>query len=311
MGGSHDESIRIFTVASEPSKMDGLYQSLELNGHSRDQIEVLTILNWRGFIDKIQAMKTCVESLPEDTIVCFIDAYDVLCFSDKAEIERKFLEYNCDIIFSSEQNCYPIENLAKYELIEYTLFERNFTGQVGAKRPIETSYKYVNSGGYIGYAGAMRRMFAWKSMEEIATMIELGGDQQFFTQYYLEFGSGTADPFVRVGIDDQQRIFQSLYKVDLADFAFFHGRMYNHILRTEPCFIHLNGYRDYGWTLRHIKTGMDENAMTIFLKKIKESLEYGNAAMDWRLVPFYYGGLAQQCIPQAIWGEALSRGFTR
>ena len=43
-------------------------------------------------------------------------------------------------------------------------------------------------------------------MEEIERIIELGGDQNFFTQYYLEFADIGHDDVV-VAIDDHQRIF--------------------------------------------------------------------------------------------------------
>ena len=309
-----NQTIRIFTVASDVSKMAGLYESASIAGINRDMIEVLEVKNWRGFIDKILAMKSCVESLPDDTIVCFIDAYDVLSFGGLEEIKRKFVEYKADIIFSSELNCYPIENLARYEMIEYNLYDMAYQCPMGTMRkrpfwvrPIETNYKYVNSGGYIGYAGSLKEMFSWKSIDEIERIIELGGDQNFFTQFYLEFADIGYNGSV-VAIDDHQRIFQSLYKVDLADFSFHRGRLYNHVLRTYPCFVHFNGYRDYGWVLRNIETGSMENAMEMFLRLMKQSVRDGNCAMTGRLMPFYYGGIPQMCIPQRIWGEGDENG---
>ena len=293
---------------------------VSISGMDKETIEVLKIENWRGFIDKIVAMKSCVELLDDDTIVCFIDAYDVLCFSGLEEIKRKFLEYKADIVFSSELNCYPIENMPRYEMIEYHLYDMMYQTNEAQRpswvRPIETNYKYVNSGGYIGYAGAMKKMFSWKTMDVVEKMIELGGDQNFFTQYYLEFADIGHDDVV-VAIDDHQRIFQSLYKVDLADFSFHRGRLYNHVLRTYPCFAHFNGYRDYGWQLYDIERGVMQNAMDNILGGMHQSVRDGNCAMTGRLMPFYYAGEPQKCIPQKIWGEGdqdgrgLLRHFTR
>jgi hypothetical protein len=301
---------RIFTVASDVSKMAGLYESMRLNGVNKSTIEVLEVTNWRGFIDKILMMKHCVESLPDDTIVCFIDAYDVLCFADIQEIETKFKEYGCDIVFSSELNCYPIENQERYDFIEYSLFEQHEEGLDVC--PIQTNYKYLNSGGYIGYAGAMKRLFTWKTEEEMARIIELGGDQNYFTQYYLEYGANT-DPKMgpRVCVDAHQRIFQSLYKVDLADFAFFRGRFYNHVLSTYPCFVHFNGYKDYGWQLKNRDTGKMRNAMDVFLDHIGTSIQLGCVAMDYHLVPFYYAGAPQECIAQKKWGDFIPNRLLR
>jgi hypothetical protein len=299
----------LYTVASDESKLTGLRESIALAGQPTDMLKILKVEKWRGFIDKIMTMKRCVDSLPDTDIVCFIDAYDVLCFSGIEEIHTKFLEHDADIVFSSELNCYPSENLPRYDLIEYNLFERSC--EDSSVRPIETNYKYVNSGGYVGKVAALKRMFAWKSEEEIEAMIKLGGDQNFFTQYFLEFCYGSGGCCDRLVVDDMQRIFQSLYKVDLSEFGFFRGRIYNHALRTYPCFIHFNGYHAYNWLVYHVETGQGMHAMECVLEKIKKSHKQGNAVMDYRLRPFYYGGVPQGNITQMIWGEGWLRKFTR
>lgn len=285
----------LFTVASDESKMALLKQTADWNGI---HIRVLSITHWTGFIDKILAMKDAVDLLPDDDIACFVDAYDVLVMSDVKEILQKFENYGRNILMSSELNCYPPENQSRYDQIEYSVFEHEDANQIwGTDRSqaITTNYKYMNSGGYIGYVKDLKRMFQWKTVDEMRQICELGGDQNFFTQYYLEFAT---DLVLNIGLDYQQEIFQSLYKVDLRNFAFFDGRLYNHILKTYPCFVHFNGFRDYGGCLVHNKTGEQQNAMTVFIDEICNSLEYGNTSMDWRLPDFFYRGVKQACISQ-------------
>ena len=285
----------LFTVASDESRMVLLKQTADWNGI---KIHVLSITHWTGFIDKILAMKEAVDLLPDDDIACFIDAYDVLVMSDVTEILQKFENYRRSILMSSELNCYPPENQSRYDQIEYSVFEQEEANNIwGTRRSqaITTNYKYMNSGGYMGYVNDLKRMFQWKTVDEMRQMCELGGDQNFFTQYYLEFAT---DKVLNIGLDYQQEIFQSLYKVDLRDFAFFNGRLYNHILRTYPCFVHFNGFRDYGGCLVHNKTCEHTNAMTVFVEKMSTSLEYGNTSMDWRLPDFFYRGVKQECISQ-------------
>ena len=285
----------LFTVASDESKMALLKQTADWNGI---HIHVLSITHWTGFIDKILAMKDAVDLLPDDDIACFVDAYDVLVMSDVREILQKFENYGRNILMSSELNCYPPENQSRYDQIEYSVFEHEDANQIwGTDRSqaITTNYKYMNSGGYIGYVKDLKRMFQWKTVDEMRQICELGGDQNFFTQYYLEFAT---DLVLNIGLDYQQEIFQSLYKVDLRNFAFFDGRLYNHILKTYPCFVHFNGFRDYGGCLVHRKTGEHQNAMTVFIEESCNSLEYGNTSMDWRLPDFYYRGVKQECILQ-------------
>jgi len=285
----------LFTVASDESKMALLKQTADWNGI---KIKMLSITHWTGFIDKILAMKEAVDLLPDDDIACFIDAYDVLVFSTTAEIVQKFKQSGRNILMSSELNCYPPENQTRYDQVEYFVFEHEYTQNIwGTTRSnaITTNYKYMNSGGYIGYVRDLKRMFQWKTVDEMRQMCELGGDQNFFTQYYLEFAT---DLVLNIGLDYQQEIFQSLYKVDLRDFAFFSGRLYNHILRTYPCFVHFNGFRDYGGCLVHNTTGERKNAMHVFIDKMGGSIEFGNSGMDWCLPDFYYRGVKQDCIPQ-------------
>ena len=176
----------ICTFASDLNKTRLLLESADMhNSH----IQILDITNWTGYIDKILAMKAFVNELQDEDIVCFIDAYDVLVMTNQEEILQKFLSTGCNVVMSTELNCYPIENQEKYDLIEYYLFEQEYKqgnwGTQYSKMP-KTNYKYMNSGGIIGYGKAMKTLYKWKSEDDIRQIIELGGDQNYFTQYYLE-----------------------------------------------------------------------------------------------------------------------------
>jgi hypothetical protein len=273
----------IYTVASDQEKLRPLLETASLHG---TPIQNFEIQHWTGYIDKILAMKTVVDGLQEDDIVCFIDAYDVLVMANYQEILQKFLKSGYEILMSTELNCYPMENQSKYDYVEYCLFEKEHEkgiwGTSESKMP-KTNYKYMNSGGMIGYGKAMKTMFQWKSEEEMRQIIELGGDQNYFTQYFLERYDKA-----NIGLDYNQEIFQSLYKVDFKDFCFFHGRLYNHCLRTYPCFVHFNGFRDYGGVLT--KNGIRRDAMQVFVECMKESIDKGNVGMEWKLPEFWYGG---------------------
>ena len=304
----------LYTVASDESKMTKLYQSAKIADITVNRIEVL---HWTGFIDKILLMKQIVDDMDMDDIVCFVDAYDVLVFSDAEEIVRKFRASGKSILLSSELNCYPPENRDRYDLIEYFTFEADEaagTWGTDKTRCFTTNYKYLNSGGYVGYAGAIKRMFQWKTVDEIREMCLHGGDQNFFTQYYLEYalspytkkdpthhvGSDRFSMETNIGLDSKQEIFQSMYRVNLGDFAFFRGRLYNHVLRTYPCFAHFNGYRDYNGMIINWDNGDEEDAMEVFVYKMKRSRENGNAEMEYRVPNFYYLGVKQECIAQKI-----------
>lgn len=269
----------VFTIASDASKVARLLKTATWSGL---HIEVIQLPRWRGFTDKIYAMKEVLEFIPEEDVVCFIDAYDVLCFTHANEILEKFRSYQCNLVLSSELNCFPVENQERYQPLL----------GIGTSK---SKYQYVNSGGYIGYCGAIKRMFQWKTDDEIEEICRLGGDQQYVTQYYLEFAQ---DESVRIGLDTHQCIFQSMYKVSCRSFAWFDGRLYNHVLRTYPCFAHFNGFHDYQDELVHCMTGRRENAMDVFVRKMQTSLQNGNANMDYELPPLWYGGHLMSTLSQ-------------
>ena len=269
-------SLHVFTIASDQEKTAMLRTTAEW---SKLNIEIIPWNHWNGFTDKIYAMKQVLDFIPDGDIVAFVDAYDVLCMSDEKEILDKFFSYNSEIVLSSEVNCYPGENQSSYDQIQST-----------------TAYKYVNSGGYIGYVHALRNMFAWKNDQEIEDICSLGGDQHFFTQYYLHHipkddsaaSQKCGVQMNTVCLDEYQRIFQSLYKVPLRSFVFLEGRLYNHSLKTYPCFVHFNGFHDYKEEIIHNETVEHVPAMQQFIENMKKSLKWGSAAMEHHLPNFSF-----------------------
>uniref|UniRef100_A0A6C0EMJ8 PLOD1-3-like GT domain-containing protein n=1 Tax=viral metagenome TaxID=1070528 RepID=A0A6C0EMJ8_9ZZZZ len=244
-------------------------------------VQVAHVPVWRGYTDKIYAMASVLDFIPDDDVVLFVDAYDVLCMAGSEEILDKFRGYGCDLVLSSELNCYPAENAAEYDRVQRDM-------------ALPTRYRYVNSGGYIGYAWAVRHMLCWKPAWEMEAISALGGDQNYVSQYYLTFArpQDVIDgriPLIRM--DCAQLLFQSLYKVHLSCLVFLQGRVYNHILKSYPCFVHFNGSRDYNEEV--IYCGPDAfnkdcdketwvPAMPLFIRKMNESREFGNAGMDYR-----------------------------
>jgi hypothetical protein len=182
-----------------------------------------------GFESKIFTMKTAIEVIPDNDIVCFIDAYDVLVNGTVEEVMHKFMQFNSDIVIGAEMNSYPegYDNAYPY---------------TGSK----TNYKYVNSGGYIGYKHALAKLFDWKGREDICKICSIGGDQHYFIQYYLAhvvpetciLGSTSQR---HICLDTEEAIFQNMFKTNWKEFEFISGRLYNCALEQNPCFIHFNG----------------------------------------------------------------------
>ena len=273
----------IFTIGSDESKMTQLKESAEI---SMTKINYIVTGSWNGYVDKIITMMNLLKDIPDDDIVCFIDAYDVLSFSGQAEILSKFKEYNCKLVLSGELTCYPDKYQGRYN--EIYAIKTDYIPP--------SNFKYVNSGGYIGYKKAIMELLLWKPLEEIHIICEKGGDQNYFSEYYLEYG---LDNDKGLKIDVGQQLFQSMNKTEFGDFEFINGRLHNKILNNFPCFAHFNGFNMYNMQIVNLHSFVKEQCCEVFLNKVKASIVSGYESLHYS-VPFFItiGGVLQENIPQ-------------
>lgn len=106
----------------------------------------LTILGygkkWLGFAWKYKLMIDYLKNLPKTDIVCFIDAYDVICLRDLSELKKEFIKIrnstNCKIIVGHDK----IDTSTLYYTANY-YFNYYYFGLC--------DNVFLNSGTYIGY----------------------------------------------------------------------------------------------------------------------------------------------------------------
>jgi hypothetical protein len=169
-------------------------------------------------VGKLVAGIECVKSLPEDvTHVMFLDCSDSLILAGPEEIVAQFEAYDLGVslIIQGEKNCYPDSTLeASYP-------------------PADTPWHFVNSGGWIA-----RKEVALKNMQMAADMATYC-DQLCWTKLYL---SGKGD----VNVDQQCRIFQSMYLQQPGELQLVDGRFWNTVTRQAPCVAHWNGTKNAG-----------------------------------------------------------------
>ena len=224
--------LHIITIATDINRL--AYLQYTANNFNLE-INYIILKEWRGFIDKILYINNALKEIPDNDLVCFIDAYDVLINTDYNEIIKKFMEYDCDLLFGAELNCYP--NKYKKELDEINKSINN--------------YKYPNSGGYIGYKYAIVELFSWKDINQIYEITLDGGDQSYFIEYYIskmkdgleksDKESEKSDK-ITLKLDYQCKIFQNFYFVSWDEVEIKNGNVYNIILNEKPCFLHFNGF---------------------------------------------------------------------
>ncbi|MBN3313009.1 PLOD3 dioxygenase, partial [Atractosteus spatula] len=144
-------------------------------------------------------------------------AYDVIFASGPQELLWKFGRMNHKVVFSAEGFCWPDQKLAsKYP-------------------PVYTGKRYLNSGGFIGYAPQLNGIIQqWKYKDN-------DDDQLFYTRIYLDKAQREK---YNMTLDHRSRIFQNLNgAIEEVVLKFEKGRVRarNVAYDTLPVVIHGNG----------------------------------------------------------------------
>ena len=114
-------------------------------------------------------------------------------------------------------------------------------------------------------------MLQWKSISNITEICNIGGDQNYFTQYYFEHLHLSH----HIRLDIRQKVFQSMLGLDYShDFMIINGYLYNKIMKTFTCITHFHGFKDMEpKNVLNIKTNMLENALTVFVNIMEKSIK--------------------------------------
>ena len=150
-----------------------------------------------------------------DTVIMFTDAYDVILTTTADKILEKFLEFECKIVFAAEPYLWPDLGLERYY------------------PKIRLGYKYLNSGGYIGYAADI-----WKVINDKPIGND-EDDQLFFSVIYVN----KRDQY-GIRLDHRSHIFQNLNGAfDDVELEYRENDtvLLNKLYETYPAMVHGNG----------------------------------------------------------------------
>lgn len=200
--------IHIFTLYSNENLIDSLKKSSHFH-----QVEINFIKKdfWISNLSRVRFLKEIVKDIPKDDIICFLDAYDVICNSNTEELIEKFLKFGTDLLISSEECCHP----------DYYL--RRWNEKVPGQR-------FLNAGSYIGYQWQLFELWSWKDTDD---MINQKSDQAYLIEWYLEHCDKR-----NVKIDSNSEVFQSMVRMPMENFELKNGRFTNSF--GNPSFIHFN-----------------------------------------------------------------------
>jgi len=247
------EMFHVYTIATNLKRAKCLLDSAKLFNMN---IKIINPTSWKGNYDKMLYMLKEIKNLPDNDIILFVDAYDVIITGSIEEIKEKYLSMNCDLLVSAENNCFPRYYTERYDqFLETTDYEKINTS---FDEKINTSFRYLNSGGYVGTVKAIKDLYSWKTLDEMKVICVKGSDQAYFMEYYL------SNPMLFIfKIDTECKIFQSMYRTSWKDFVCEGGRIFNKVLNQRPCMLHFNAT-----SYSCIET---PNAMPNFIEKIKKS----------------------------------------
>ena len=195
-------------------------------------------LDTHGLVDKIRALRRFARRWPADTILVFVDGYDVVINNEPAALESAFLASGKRVLVSSELGCCADPQAAlRFE----TTCHRNWP----FVHVLPSGRAWLNSGAMVGYAGDIRRLLrmAWREYRAHASVYRAFTDQQLLC-FLLSDGASIWTRAV-VGIDHMSELALSTYRTDV--------RLGGRVLgldtlgrvvfsnRTVPAIIHFNG----------------------------------------------------------------------
>uniref|UniRef100_A0A8D8WHN7 procollagen-lysine 5-dioxygenase n=1 Tax=Cacopsylla melanoneura TaxID=428564 RepID=A0A8D8WHN7_9HEMI len=220
-----DDEFLVITVAS--NETDGykrFMKSAEVNGL---QVKTLGLhqpwlggnMQSPGGGYKVNLLKEALNEMEiaDDLIILFTDSYDVIIDGSTNEILERFNSFDAKIVFGAEKFCWPDTSLY------------NKYPEVGS------GYRFLNSGGFIGYAKHIKSFIGKKSIKNE------DDDQLFYALLFLD--EALRNEF-KVVLDTLAQLFQNLngnvdeVKLNL-DSEFVH--LTNTKFNTHPIIIHGNG----------------------------------------------------------------------
>lgn len=205
---------------------------------------------------KLPAMAAEMANLDDDLITLFVDAFDVIVVNSAEHLLNEFLKLDQVLVFQGEKGCWP--------QVTYTDGYRICTE---VYPPSPTMYRYLNSGVYIGYAWAVKKLFKALEKEKIERNTN---DQELVSNLYIQ-------RLLNISLDHQCQMFQSLHNSEVDQSIYAQQDMNIHIEFNEekgcwqnkvtgsfPSVFHFNGggknhYRTvFGRALGHVDISPEE-----------------------------------------------------
>jgi len=179
-GGNDNEKIHVLTVSTiENDMLKRLIDSgkkynvnitvlgLEMNNGNLGHNDVKKDKS-RKFGMKLALPKAYLKNVDDNDTVIFTDAWDVIYVGSAEEIVRRYKNMNYPIVFGAEKYCWPDSD----RMNEFSETK-------------DTAFPYLNSGGYVGKAGAIKKILENYNDTENVNDEKRIDDQRFWIDMYM------------------------------------------------------------------------------------------------------------------------------
>jgi hypothetical protein len=198
-----------------------------------------------GLVDKLRALRRFARKWQDDTILVFVDGYDVVVNNAPAQLESAFLASGRRVLLASELGCCADKATA---MAYGSTCHPNWpftAAAAGAEADFQGGRKWLNSGVMVGYARDVRRLLkrAWKEYLSAPLMYRAYTDQQVLCHLLSE--GTTLWTRAAVGIDHASEVALTTYQTnirlegDVLGLDSFGRIVFSN--RTIPTLIHFNG----------------------------------------------------------------------
>jgi hypothetical protein len=212
----------IVTNMPNDSRLGVLKTTLSKTNFSNRDIFVLNTGIKFSWNERLWAWKKFFKSLPPESIVLSLDAFDVIVLGSKEEILSKFLSMNKKLVFGWTDYCWPT-------YCEICIKRENTVKRLN---PYTKKYCYLCAGVYIGRAGFLYDLLEKNPWPEdvddqcyFATIFENQGNTDIILDFKnFIFQSTTSNDYnnglLRASEKDKHRLYHSQFKTEPSIFHF-------------------------------------------------------------------------------------------
>lgn len=224
-------SERKYTIVTVSSRIPHEWYYLQRQFYqSLSGYDVLTIGNsasnyWNGLATKPKWLyKAIKEGIITTPYMQFVDSWDLVYGASPDEVQKVYEGFDSPIVISAESNCFPDTYKKEFDELD-----------------IPAPYCYVNSGVIIGETEAILTCLEAMDLPNVPDDYRMDNGQNYHSNDQTMWQEIFLKQPVKIAIDYNQAISQTLHNATPEQFEFGKERIMNKITSCHPRIWHFNG----------------------------------------------------------------------